>query len=543
MGSLRLFGFSMAALAAGGCLPGPWDYAPESRPVFRGITVSAYALADRPVENLCFEKLLDLSEASSEAFAFYDSATVGVTGTFSNANGEQVLVLTPDALTPNCFIGSAGAHFVRGESYTLDARFVWDSAGTATTTVLAATAQIPALFAIADTAYAPSLAKLGVALDNITDPDQFTQLPPGPRQLFIERYGDTLTALDGDSAGLATWIAANGARMRAELTLWLQSDLTTYGRGDSLFYLSAQSGFGNLSHFFKARRDARVKGLLITQRFDTTESRPVSAFDSILGIAPDSAYFYHPGDHHRLIFYNAFLNPDGRHIFDSLGFVNAWFWSGRNRLYFYGAEEIYADFQAAREEQLGNTKIRLPTNVTGGQGFFAGMIVDSFDIHIRLDSSTQSFSYPATRAVACRDKGWFNTRDCIGYYPQYCALNGWSSADCRLDAIYRGLDADSLTLPAPLRDSARAWAAADAALKLESERRYCIDGDYPADVPACAPVQTECENDDAGNGCQLVLWKRCQLAYWKLPACDEGTRSFCRARRDVHQVMCRDVPD
>ncbi len=528
--------------ALGGCLPGPWDYRPESRPAFRGITVSAYAVADRPVEHVCFEKLLALDEPSTDAFAFYDDDSVTIAGTFSD--GPGTLLLVPRANTPNCFAGPAGSRFLRGQSYALRARFVWDSAGAAAASVLEATASVPLQFEIIDTAYAPSLVTTGAALDNITDSATFMRLPPGPRALFLDRYGDTLLALQGNPIGLAAWEASNGARMRQELTAWLQADLVTYGRGDSVYYLSAKNNFSNLSHFFKSRRSASVKGVLITHRFDTTASRPVTSFDSLFGIAPDTSSFYYPGDHRRLLFFGDWPNPDGRHIFDSLGFVNAWFWSGRNRIYFYGTEKIYSDFQVALEEQFNSTKIRLPTNVSGGRGFFAGMVVDSFDVNIRLDSSTQAFPYAVTRAAACRDKGWWSARDCIGYYPEYCAANGWTAGDCRLDAIYRGLDpVDSLALPDSVRDSARAWAAANPLLKLEAERRYCIDENYPLDVPACSAVRSECENTASGNGCQLILWKRCQLAYWNLPACSEGIKSYCRAKRDVARTMCRDVPE
>lgn len=532
----------LCVLFLGACLPGPWSYYPSTDPAFRGISVSGYAVADRPVEHLCFEKVLTLEEASTDAFPFYDSAAIGISGVFSN--GGQTLTLTRDANTPNCFTGSAAARFVRGESYALNARFVWDSAGIPSVTVLTATAQIPTSFHIADTAYAPGLTATGVEMDNITDPDVFNRLPQPARDFFLERYGDTLTALDGDSAGLAAWKAANEVVMKQNLALFLISNDRTYRRGDSVYYLSAVNNFSNLSHFFKARRDNLVKGVLVSHRYDTTETRPVTSFDSILGLAPDSQSFYAAGDHRRLIFYGDYRNPDGRHVFDSLGVVNAWFWSGRNRLYFYGTEKIYSDFQVAREEADGNTKIKLPTNVTGGRGFFAGMIVDSFDLHIKLDSKTQAFPYALTRAAACRDKGWHKSRDCIGYYPEYCQLNDWKPDDCKLDAIYRGMDpVDSLTLSPTQRAQARQWAGFDPQLKLEAERRYCIDKDYPAGVPACASVRAECENSQSGNGCQIILWKRCQLDYWKLPACDEGIKSYCRARRDVDLVMCRDVQD
>jgi hypothetical protein len=529
-----------------GCLPGPWEYVPEKQTAFRGITVSGYAVADRPVEQLCFERLYRLGEASSEAFAFYDSAAVGITGNFMSGGSLTglSLALTPDANVPNCFRGPAATTFIRGESYALNARFVWDSAGVSTVSILTSTARIPTEFEIVDTAYAPSLTATGVSLEDVTDPAVFQQLPPGPRALFVARYGDTLTALAGDSAGLAAWEKANGARMRAELTLWLQADLLPYNRGDSLYYLNARNNFSNLSHFFKARRDALVKGVLISHRFDTTASRPVTSFDSLFGIAPDTSAFYYPGDHRRLIFYGDWRNPDGRHVFDSLGFVNAWFWSGRNRIYFYGTEQIYSDYQVLREEQLGNTKIVLPTNVTGGRGFFAGMIVDSFEVNIRLDSLTQAFPYPLTRAAACRDEGWESSRDCFGYYDEYCTINAWTPRDCRPNAAYRLLDpVDSLSLPAAIRDSARAWREANPLGGLGVLQRYCIDNDYPSTTPGCDAVQSECVDGPLGNGCQSVLWKRCELTYWKLPACDEGRRSFCRNAGDVHTVMCRDLAD
>lgn len=538
----RAAGLLLATLAAG-CLPGPWDYVPQGTPAFRGITVTAYAVSGKPAEHVCFERLLALSEASSDAFAFYDSASVGITGTFSNG-AQSPLALVPDANTPNCFRGPANALFQRGQSYVLNARFVWDSAGARTVTDLSATAMVPDSFAIADTARMPSLALRGAAFDNITDPDVFLQLPPGPRTLFLEKYGDTLTALDGDSAGLALWLGENGRRLQADLTQWLQGDLSPYVRGDTVFYLNTQSGFGNLSHFFRALRGPDVRGVLITHRFDTTGSRPTTSFDSILGLAPDTSFFYFAGNTRRLIYYSDFATSADRHIFDSLGFVNAWFWSGSNRLYFYGMENAYARYLTGLEESGGNPKIRIPTNVDGGRGFFAGLALDSFDVHVRLDSVTQAFPYPVTRAAACRDKGWQETRDCIGFYPEYCAGNGWTTPDCRLDALYRLLDPiDSLALPPAVRDSARAWGAADPLLKLEAAQRYCIDRDYPAGVPECGAVQAECENGQTGNGCQLVLWKRCQLDYWNLPACTEGIKSFCRARRDVHRIMCRDVAD
>ena len=483
------------ALALSGCLPGPWDYAPANAPIFRGISVSAYAVADRPVTDVCFERQLSLLEASTDAAPFYDSALVTITGVFSN--GGQTLALQPKDIPPNCFIGAAAAKFVRGNSYTLSARFVWDSAGTEVVSVLSSTAKVPLDFSIKDTAAAPAYAIRGDARQHPFDPAGFLPLP--------------------------------------------------YKNGDSVFYLPAGKKFGNLaemSHFYSSRRSADVKGVLITRRFDTTESRPETSFDTIGGFVPTVSDFYQPGNMNRLIFYSDFPNSNGRSVFDSLGVVNVWFWSGRNRLFFYGAEGIYADYQDALGEAEGNAKIKLPTNVTGGRGFFAGMVVDSFDVYLKLDGLTQNFPYRQTRAVACEEKGWYDSRDCIGYYREYCRDTAWSEDFCLKDAIYTSMDpVEKLTMPADVREFAEAWAAGDSVTRVEVSRRYCIDHDYPADVPACAPVQTECENGESRNACKEILWKRCELGYWKLPACDEGIKSYCGANRTVAKTLCRDVPN
>ena len=484
------------AIALMGCLPGPWDYAPANAPIFRGVTVSAYAVADRPVTDVCFERQLNLTESSTDAAAFYDSALVSITGVFSN--GSQTLTLTPKDVPPNCFVGSAAAKFIRGNSYTLSARFVWDSAGSPAVTQLTSIARVPVDFAIKDTAHAPAFALTGTA----------HQQPFNPSGLLP----------------------------------------ASYKRDDSVYYLPALFNLSEMSHFYSSRRSLDVKGVLITRRFDTTESRPESSFDTIGGIVPKLSQFYQAGNVNRLIFYTDFQNSNGRSLFDSIGVVNVWFWSGRNRLYFYGVDDIYADYQGALEEAQGNAKIKLPSNVSGGRGFFAGMVVDSFDVYIKLDGQTQAFPYTKTRVAKCDEDGWYNSRDCIGYYRTFCRDTLWSVSTCKRDAGYTSLDPlESLTLPDSVQDSVTAWMARDSVYRNEVSRRYCIDKDYPAGVPECAPVQTECESTlgsgRSGNACQEILWKRCELGYWKLSACTEGIKSYCSANRKVAKTLCRDVPN
>jgi hypothetical protein len=58
----RLLAALAALLALGACIQGPWDYYPKNPPPYRGVFVTGYAIAGRPLTNVCFERVLDLSE-------------------------------------------------------------------------------------------------------------------------------------------------------------------------------------------------------------------------------------------------------------------------------------------------------------------------------------------------------------------------------------------------------------------------------------------------------------------------------------------------
>lgn len=521
-------------------------------PSFRGIYTFAYAVADKPIENVCFERLHNLTEGRTDAFPFYQSQSVTIAGTFST--GGQTLVLQPKFLTPKCFYGPVNALFLRGEAYTLTAQFTWDSAGKPVTTTLQATARIPQAFSISDTAVAPSLAITGLNLAALfQDPvSAFQKLPPGPQQILMTEYGDSIAAFGSDSIGLSAYLKRKGAAMMARVIQLLQSDQTAYREGDTLFYIGGGAQLNLLSHFFHSVRSSDVTGALITHRYDTTESKPVTAFDSIavrLGFALDTGDFYYPGNIHRLGLFPSTISDNGYNILDSIGVVNGWFWTGLNRLYFYGVEKTYTDYTYTNVAFPGagpvdqNPKTKALTNVTGGRGFFAGMVLDSFDLHIQLDSVTQAFSYPVTRAFVCGvEDGWFGSRDCAGWYREYCRTDNWRHPDCRLDAGYINLDsAERLTAPQWLLDSALAWKSSDTANARETVRRYCIDKDYPVSVPECAPVKIECETGVNGNACQLILWKTCEIDYWKPAACAEGRRSYCKKYASIQPDLCRGV--
>ncbi len=538
---------NLAALFLLGCLPGPWDYTPGDKPVFRGIHLWSYAVADRPAENICMERLLDLKEARTDAFPFYDTADLAIEGPFSS--GGQTLKLKPLVNTPNCFYGDTSVHFVRGMTYHFLGRIVWDSAGSRVVTQIKADAHIPKSFVIADTAVMPAIGINGLAFtgSNIFSQENFAKLPPNTRAQLTLEYGDTLAKLSSDTVALNAYFAKNGKAIFARLQVLVQAEHAFYQRGDSVYYIGGGSDLNNLSHYFHSIRSSDVAGVLINQRYDTLAMRPITSFDSILirfGQKLDSGKFYYPGDLRRLIYYPSTRSASGYNVLDSMGIVNAWFWTGKNQFYFYGVEKTYSDFLSTTvEDAADNPKVRPFTNVQGGRGYFAGMVVDSFHVILKLDSTTKAYPYDVARSYACRDQGWFASRDCSSYYREFCRKHGWKREDCQLDAIYTCTDSlGRRDAPQGLCDSADQYKVNQPALALESIRRYCIDHNYPTEVAECSTVKKECETGSLKNDCQRVLWKSCELAYWKPAACVEGRKSFCQEYRTTHIVLCRNVP-
>src|SRR4051812_21802022 len=114
------------ALFLGSCIQGPWDYYPDNPAPFRGVFVSGYVLAGKPIGHICLERVLDIAEERTQAFAWYDSVDVRVSGPFGGTS--RTLHLTAVADTPNCFRGDTGLIAERASDYQLEADVKWDSA-------------------------------------------------------------------------------------------------------------------------------------------------------------------------------------------------------------------------------------------------------------------------------------------------------------------------------------------------------------------------------------------------------------------------------
>jgi len=235
----------LAALIFTGCiLQGPWDYSPDEATIHRGLWVNALIIADRPVTDICIEKLLELDEEYTDAFKFYRNADVSITGSFNGT--ENTLNLTQDMNRVNCFTDPLGLLPSKGEDYRLNARITWDSAGGRVNTRISALAHIPTMFNVRNTARAPAVALTGLSIDtSATDSSQADMgfitnlldgLPEEGQNKLQEIYLDTLTAIfeSGDTAAFEEFLELempNIIKIVNEYTI-------EYSDGDTLFYLT-----------------------------------------------------------------------------------------------------------------------------------------------------------------------------------------------------------------------------------------------------------------------------------------------------------------
>lgn len=528
------------------CIQGPWDYYPKDPEVFKGVFLTGYALAGRPVEHVCFERVLDLSEEATQAFAFYDSADVRIAGRFSGAAGT--LVLAPVVDTPNCFKGDSASLVERDGDYALTARISWDSAGTKVTSVLTATAHVPRLFKMHDSATAPSFAdpkrKLSVP-DTIFTREFFTSLPPdilvALGREFPEAVPLVLDSGADTSTALRDYIALHGKAIQARLLSLLSADQFTYTKGDTLLYLNGP--LNTLSHHFSADRSPDVHAVLITQQFDSNSSRPETRFDSPLGFKPDSSRYYFPGSIRRLIIYPDAKGANGYNLLDSMGVVNVWFHTLRNRLYFYGFEQAYYDYTSTAVDG-SDARVKPKYNVTGGRGIFAGAIPDFFDVNIKIDSlTTKSYPLQITHGLFCSKEGWQDSKDCRDYYPAYCNANDWKPGECGQAAVAACLEADAA--PDTLL-KARCTVEADSArqnadLVKFGEDQFCIPRNFPDSIPACAASRKRCLDSQGINSCKQALWNFCLDRSWSanLEQCQPALASYCHDKPRLSETLCR----
>jgi len=410
------------------CIQGPWEYTAEDPDIFRGITVNAYLIKDKPITEVYFEKLIPITETADYTRAFYDSATVTITG--DGGNGEETVSLSPDSENPSRFTGPSSFIPQAGELYQLQARITWDSSGESVTTDISGEAKIPQQFSITDSAKANSAVLIGQTPTVDTSlgigglAGILSGLPQTVTEELLALYQPEFSSIVNDSAALAEYLVNNQGRIIKSIDslLSLESSLVSYYRGDTINYLT-----GNLnltSHFFEAVYSDDVAGILVSHRFEEDALLPETRFDLLTATFRElePIDFYFRGTIRRLQYFSKLTDSDsGYNIFEAIPVNNAIYKGGKNVLYFYGADENYGPFVETYINQHSSSKVTYKSTVEGAYGFFTGMIVDSFILYIDIPEGVLTFTNFSARADFCSDEEWSDS-DCREFEQEYCTM-------------------------------------------------------------------------------------------------------------------------
>lgn len=541
------------------CIQGPWDYEPEDEIIYRGVFLTGYVIGGRPVKDLCIERMYSLDELSTDAFHFYENYTLTLEGNFSGSNSE--INFTEHPSRTNCFVGPDNILPLPGEQYELSGSVTWDSAGSRVTTSFTASANVPEFFVISDTARAPGFAIAGALSLDIGDTtaaqslqDFFELLPPEGQEALTDAYGDTLTvlALNNNSEGLNEFMLTNGR----EIVDLISQYNVTYENGDSIFYMTGITN--TMSHYYSSSRSEDVGTVLISHMWDTLAAKPETAFDSIFGFTPDTSDFYTIGNISRLLSYPNAQGGDGWAILDSMGFVNTWFYTGLNRIYFYGLEDDYFDYTENSIQNENNAKVPPFYNVEGAAGIFVGGLVDSFDVHIKVDSATTIYSLERAKALYCGSDewggfgqeeassqiGWEGSSYCRELYSSYCLDVNWEDEHCIRDFLKVNIDSSLDT--DHLKDSLEIKEKDFEEIIEQATMEHCIENNFlPED--RCLSIEKECaqvDNLDRTNEPLNYLWNWCEDNRWlvenNLPSeqCVLGLITFCRDNTVTSEFLC-----
>ncbi len=516
------------------CIQGPWDYYPKNPETHRGLWVTGYVIGGQPIKHFCIEKMLKLNEEYTNAFVFYKSATVEITGDF---NGQKTISLSPDSSQANCFLGDPTAIATAGQPYELNARIDWDSLGVPVTTQITATAQVPDFFELSDTAKAPSQVLTGPNLQNSGQKrglqTLLNELSKEAREAVINAYGETtLLSIAADSARQDSFFVAEGKNI-----LKIVEDYNiTYNNGDTVFYLVG--AFNTALHNFNSRYSKNVGGVLITQVWDSTAGSPISLFAEMIK-KPDTADLHLPGNSARLMHYWNYVSNNGVNFLNNMGVVNSWFFTGLNTLYFYGMEKSYINFLETAVREENNSKVKPKYNITGAAGIFAGGLVDSFFVHIKTDEQTEVYSLWDARAADCKNKGWEVHEGCRSFYPEYCDSIAWEDKNCTVDLIQQSLEGNQTI---SLDSLQKKWAYDSTSFsqtQKKAETRYCIQNNFPTTGFNCTKIQDECNGSKRQYEGKLALWQYCLDRKWTPSQCNLGLVSYCLDKPRLSEVLCQ----
>lgn len=504
------------------CLQGPWEYTPKNILEHKGLWINAYMIAGLPVKDFCVEKQIGLNEESTQAFKFYTSASVVITGDFSNGSTTQTLSENPNR--PNCFVADTSALPMRGKDYDLRATFVWDSAGQEVTSIITGTAHLPYSFEIDDSALAPALAATGTTQgagnDSLGSLLLQVGIPIPAQKEIIDKYGIGIFTQPPDS--IQHFFEKNGIEIQKIISKYR----IKYSQNDSVFYLTNDNN--TKSHYYNTNADSGVGSVLITIHYDSNALRPENRFDRIAGMSPELENVYMPGTQNRLLIW-ADIKGKNYRIFDSLAVVNTYFLIGKNTLRFFGMEKAYEKFMTSVTDNADDPRLKIVSNVSGAKGFFTGGILDSFTVYIKADSSVKLYNNKEAHAAYCTKEGWDSQKDCREFYPIYCSQKTDTIACTRfymLDSLKK-----SLPLPTAGNRTDSVWAT----------QQLCIEGFATADSSSCSMFKLSCQEHQPTTTCQSQWFNYCLDHNWQGDLCKEALVWYCVEKPGRSTTLCEEA--
>ena len=495
-GSSALLLCILALLLAACDFHGPWEYYPEEREVYTGIYTYGYVLAGGET-NVCFSKVYELDEASSQDFAFYDSAYVTVSGLFydrwKREKKDTTIRLYSDR--PNCFDESLYKGIV-GESYELNASFKWDSAGHMVKSTYKAVATIPN--------------RIKVKGMNAPQQDGSYKWIENPRSDTTKRL---YPVIDFTVSFLEFPMDMEFVKVA------LDYDQSVRGVLSIMNYniMDGESQKTTMNQMFKGMTDADETGYRGISMHDPLEEQQNLGFSSNRTIA-------------------------GNKNLDTLYLMNMMLPIGTFSVDLYSTDDAYIDYMEKVKQSVSDSRFVPESNIQNGMGVFSGMAVETITIEVTGDAV--GFSHIAW--ANCKDtKGdnsdsW-DSRGCRLYQDIACSgMNNEDVYDDGLeeanekaallysDSVYNRhvkscfasnvkaammLDTTkwSLFLPDTIHADDKANAYADGL------KRYCIASNFESNhIADCSALKQECLEDSEQNYCKEYLWLWCADRGWDL---------------------------
>lgn len=466
---------------------GPWEYYPEKRDVYTGIYTYGYVISGES-PYVCFSKVYELDETAAENFAFYDSAYVTVSGHFdSRYSGidevDTTLVLSPFSRKPNCF-SDVAYEGVIGETYKLEAYFVWDSSGHKAKSRYKAEAIIPP---------AVKVKGLNVPLQN-GDYEWMAYDEDSPRFEidFLEFPMDmefVKCALDYDQSVRGVIAVMNYDMGNAE---------------------SQNTTINNMFKGFTDEDDQGYRGIAIhdplelTENLGFTSNRKVADFRAL-----DTAYLMN------------MMLPLGDVSVD-----------------LYSTDESYIDYIDKVKESVNDSRIIPESNIENGMGVFAGMSKATVLLHVNGKGVNMKHiaHHNCYNTEGDLSDSW-DSKGCRLYQDIYCAgidLN-WTgdlanqnryayetyrdsvysrdSKECYASNVKAAMMLDttkwSMFLPDTINaeDKSRAYA--------DGLKRYCVASNFENNkIADCYNLYELCIVNPEDNYCKEYLWTWCADRDW-----------------------------